>query len=322
MFAQRHARELGLRDDVLLWNADEVLAALLLRGDDGPGQFVLGQASLERALQAPTAAIPASEREARYATMAADTLAGLNVGSPAAGEQPKFVTCVDDGNGTLRHVIVKFTEPVNSQPTARRWADLLITEHLAGEVLAEQGMASARSELIWSGERLCLESTRFDRVGAYGRRGMVSLAAWSDAYDGVRDNWPQAATRMQADGWLDAQAVSEIEQRWWFGRLIGNTDMHFGNLSFFVDDALPLAPCPIYDMLPMAYRPGAGGHLPDAAYALPTYTPASMTYWQRAAAWGELLWARVAEHADVSDNFRAIAQANGEAIRQIRERLG
>jgi hypothetical protein len=321
-FAQRHARELGLRDDILQWNADDVLTALLLRGDDGPGQFVLGKASLERALQTRHAAIPADDRQERYASMAADTIAGLNVGSSAAGEQPKFVTCVDDGNGALRHVIVKFTEPVDQHPTARRWADLLIAEHLAGVILAEHGTPSARSELIWSGGRLCLESTRFDRQGAFGRRGMVSLAAWSDAYDGLRGPWYEVAERMRAGGWLNAMAQQDIEQRWWFAKLIANNDTHYGNLSFFLDDALPMEPCPNYDMLPMDYRPGAGGNLPDAVYEPPAYPPASMASWQRAAGWAEQFWDRLAGNDDVSQGFRALARANGDALQAIRQRLG
>jgi hypothetical protein len=61
---------------------------------------------------------------------------------------------------------------------------------VASDLLREQGIASARTELAWSGDRPCLESTRFDRIGAHGRHRVVSLAAWSDAYDGVRDSWP------------------------------------------------------------------------------------------------------------------------------------
>lgn len=322
IFAQRHANELGLRTDITLWTADDVLAALLLRGDDGPGQFVLGTSALERALQAQPTPVPVNERSARYAGIAADALKGAQPGSSAGGEQPKFVACVDDGGGALRHVIVKFTEPVDSLPTARRWADLLIAEHLAGELLREQGIASAVSELIWSEGRLCLESTRFDRIGAYGRRGVVSLAAWSDAYDGLRDSWPEAAARMHALGWLQAPSVADIAQLWWFGRLIANTDMHFGNLSFFLDDALPLSPCPSYDMLPMFYRPDAGGRLPDSVFVPPAYAPVTKSLWQRAAEWADIYWARVARHPDISPAFRDLALGNAEALRRTRERLG
>ena len=127
---------------------------------------------------------------------------------------------VADGDSDLRHVIVKFSEPVDNHPAARRWADLLICEHLASEVLADEINASARSELVWSQGRLCLEVTRFDRSGAHGRRGCVTLAAWSDAHDGERDDWASATRRMQQGGWLSEDAQRQIRLRWWFGRMV------------------------------------------------------------------------------------------------------
>ncbi len=322
MFARSHAFELGLGDDILRWNDDEVLAALLLRGNDGPGQFILGDRALERALSAAHAPVPAQAPVDRYASLADAALTGSDVGSSAAGEQPKFTTCVETDDGGLRHVIVKFSEPVSDSPVARRWADLLVCEHLAGELLTEQGLASAHSELIWSRDRLCLESTRFDRIGPHGRRGIVSLAAWSDAHDGVRDSWPAAAARMHRDHWLMGEAVAHIEQLWWFGQLIGNTDMHFGNLSFFLDQALPLSPCPSYDMLPMFYRPGASGNLPMQSHQPKPPAPANLSYWQRAAAWATVFWQRVAEHPDVSADFHTLADGNRIQVEQMRQRFG
>lgn len=132
-----------------------------------------------------------------------------------------------------RRVIVKFGKRVDGNPMSRRWADLLICESLASQLLGEAGHASADDELVWSDDQLFLESTRFDRHGLHGRRGVVSLAACSDAHDGVPDSWPAAAQRMSEQGWISADAVAQVISRWWFGRLIGNTDMHFGNLSFF-----------------------------------------------------------------------------------------
>jgi len=322
LFAQHFARELGLGDDIMRWNGDATLAAFLLRGEDGPGNFVLGESSLDRALRAAPSPIASDARSQHYAALADITLTGESVGSSAAGEQPKFTTCVEATAGSLRHVIVKFSERVDANPVGRRWADLLISEHLAGELLAEQGQPSAKSELVWSDGRLCLESTRFDRIGAYGRRGVVSLAAWSDAHDGVRDNWSAAAERMQGDGWLTADAVAQIQQLWWFGQMIGNTDMHFGNLSLFLDDALPLTPCPSYDMLPMLYRPASSGSMPPRDYQPPPPFPAALSYWQQAAAWATVFWQRVAEHTDVSADFRGIASDNHARLARLRQRFG
>jgi hypothetical protein len=322
LFARARAPELGLGSDILRWSDDEVLAALLLRGDDAPGQFVLGDRALERALSAAPAPLPAQARTDRYAELADATLAGSEVGSSAAGEQPKFTACIETAEGSPRHVIVKFSGPVNSSPVARRWADLLICEHLAGVLLAEQGMLSASSELIWSHERLCLESTRFDRIGAHGRRGVVSLAAWSDAHDGERDTWVGAAGRMHRDGWVTADTLAQVEQLWWFGQLIGNTDMHFGNLSFFLDRTLPLSLCPSYDMLPMCYRPGTSGNLPAEVHQPKPPAPANLPFWQRAGAWAATFWQRVAAHADISTEFRVLADHNHGQVERLRERFG
>jgi len=320
-FALRWARELGLPNDILRWGDDAVLAALLLHGEDGPGNFVLGQGALERALQAGADAIPATQRHKVYDELASAALAGEPVGSSAAGEQPKFTAAVADADGAVRHVIVKFSEPVANNPAGRRWGDLLVCEHIAGKVLAAHGVASAATELIHSNGRVCLEVTRFDRIGAYGRRGCVTLAAWSDAHDGERDDWASATSRMRRHGWVDANADAEVRRRWWFGRLIGNTDMHFGNLCFFLDDALPLTLTPNYDMLPMMYRPAGNGALVAREYVAATPTPADMAYWREAAVWSARFWREVAHHPDISDDFREIARVNGDAVQRVRERF-
>lgn len=321
LFARHYSRELGLGDDILRWSTDAVLTALLLRGEDAPGNFVLGEASLDRALREVIHPIPSAARAERYAAMADAILAGEPIGSSAAGEQPKFTACIE-ANGNPQHVVVKFSERVDANPVGRRWADLLISEHLAGQVLAEHGEASAASELIWSDGRLCLQSTRFDRVGTHGRRGVVSLAAWSDAHDGVRDNWSTAAEQMQQGGWLTTDAVTQIQRLWWYGQMIGNTDMHFGNLAFFLDDALPLTPCPSYDMLPMLYRPAGNGSLTPRQYQPPPPTPLSLSHWRQAVTWATLFWQRVNEHPDISADFRSMASENRGQLLRLWQRFG
>lgn len=320
-FGRRWSSDLGLPPDILRWDDDAVLAALLLHGEDGTGDFVLGEDALERALQAEPNAIPSASRTHRYAELAEAALAGESVGSSAAGEQPKFTATVQDANGTMRHVIVKFSEPVDSNSAARRWADLLICEHLAGEVLTEHGNSSARTELVWSHGRMCLEVTRFDRVGTHGRQGCVTLAAWSDAHDGERDDWARATERMQQRGWINPDTQEEARQRWWFGRMIGNNDMHFGNLSFFLSDALPLQLTPNYDMLPMMYRPASSGEVVAREFRPATPT-SDLAQWREAAALGQLYWQRVAQHVEISGDFRQIAEANDEAISRMRQRFG
>ena len=66
-----------------------------------------------------------------------------------------------------------------------------------------------------------------------------------------------------------------------FGTLIGNTDMHHGNLSFVSAHGRPYALAPAYDMLPMGFQPRSGGALTD------TLNPATLH-----AAVGPLAWRR------------------------------
>ena len=320
-FAQRWSHELGLSNDVLRWNEDAALAALLLHGEDAPGNFVLGDAALERALRNEPEAIPAAARSEYYAQLAQAALGGELVGSSTAGEQPKFTTCVRDADGSLRHVIVKFSEPADAHPGARRWADLLTCEHLAAGLLTEHGLTSTRTELIHSLGWLCLEATRFDRIAAHGRRGLVTLAAWSDAHDGERDDWTTAAARMRQGGWIDDDALEQVRLRWWFGRLIANTDMHFGNLGFFLGDTIPLQLAPGYDMLPMLYRPATSGTVVARAFDPPPPTPAALPYWREAAVLANLYWQRVAAHPGISYDFRRLADANQATLQQRRQRF-
>lgn len=321
-FARCRSRELGAPSDAQLWSDDAVLASLVHYGEDGSGNFVLGERAVERALKPRSEYIPLAARELRYAQLAEAALVGDADSWPLAGEQPKFAAVIEDVDGTMRHVIVKFSEVVDGNPAARRWADLLVCEHLASELLAEQGNPSASTELVWSQGRMCLEVTRFDRVGAYGRRGCVTLAAWSDAHDGERDNWASATARMWQGGWVENDALEQVQQRWWFGRMIGNSDMHFGNLSFFLDEELPLRLTPNYDMLPMQYRPGSGGAVVPSEYRPAVPTPADMRYWLQAAAWADIYWQRVAGHVEISDDFRQIAETNRGVIARMRRRFG
>lgn len=82
-----------------------------------------------------------------------------------------------------------------------------------------------------------------------------------------------------------------------FGRLIGNSDMHQGNLGFQYADYGPLPMAPVYDMLPMSLAPSRAGVLRPIAPLGPIAPeragqPAlrqwaaslAVDYWQRVAA--------------------------------------
>jgi hypothetical protein len=93
-----------------------------------------------------------------------------------------------------------------------------------------------------------------------------------------------------------------------FGRLIGNNDMHFGNLSLFVERAdiargrFTLAP--LYDMLPMRWRPDPmSGEIGPVPFAL---EPSELDTPARALA--QEFWSRVADSASFGREFRGLAR--------------
>ena len=307
-FVRRVAGDIGAPDDLLRWQADDVVLALLRHGQDEPGDLVLGQDSLQRALQATLAAdaIAPTARMSRYPELADAALAGEGVGSSAGGEQPKFTALLDDEGG-YRAVIVKFSERT-STPAGQRWADLLRCEHLAGTVLREHGIAAADSVLLEADGRVFLQSTRFDRTPALGRCGLVSLAALDAAYYGHgRIDWWKFAPQLQRDGWLTADDARVLALRGWFGALIGNSDMHLGNVSLALADTRPLALAPSYDMLPMALRPASTGEVVPRALEIVPPLPEHRAAWTEAARMASAFWRRGAADAQLSSGLRRIA---------------
>ncbi len=325
VFAHRFGPQLGSPIDPRLWNDDDIALALLSYGYDLPGSLVLGDdmlAQAQSALISPPEAIDADACASTYTSLAEETLAGQWPGSSAAGEQPKFTARVGERDGALRRVLVKFSgDTVN--PEARRWADLLIAEDFANRVLSKGDVPCANTRVLQHDGRAFLESTRFDRVGTSGRRGLVSLEALDAAFFGEIDSpWTAAAARLLNGGWITPSDADRLALTWWFGTLIGNTDMHYGNASLFLAPCRPLALAPVYDMAPMAYRPGIEGRLPDGPVTPPPPPPTALPLWRRAATLAERFWADLSVHELVSPTFRHLAAANAAVVAQYRQRFG
>lgn len=322
LLAHRLGPGIGLRRELTMWDDDDIVTVLLLHGADLPGQFVLGEQALEQALAGTFETVPENDRPRVFAQRADATMVGEPAGSSAAGEQPKFTACVCSAQGHARHVIVKFSDRTEHNPVARRWSDLLLAEHVANGVLSVHGIACADTSVLDAGGRRFLESTRFDRIGMHGRAGFVTLAAVDDAHHGLRDDWAKAAQRLAGNGWITHQDADRMTLLWWFGRLIGNTDMHFGNLGFHLDDNLPLRLAPIYDMLPMHFRPSASGICPHRGFDPPPPHPETMPIWQQAARMAHDFWHRLTEDAALSSDFRPLANAQAKALEALRQRFG
>lgn len=248
--AARSMQALGIEEDPSRWDLETILYAAL-QVHDAPGAITLGEQEGAGGSGGPTVDALHAALD-RTAAAVAET---LPAGSSAGGEQPKFLARVADWGP----VLVKFSPPLHT-PGGARWADLLLAEHLASRVLAENQIPAARTRMVRTAERAYLISQRFDRTQAGGRRHVVSIGAAHSAFvPGTYRNWSETAGALEARRSLSRQEAALVRTAAAFGRLIGNTDMHSGNLGLFVDlagvkrGAFALAP--IYDMLPMRWRP-------------------------------------------------------------------
>lgn len=304
-FVAQHS-ELELPERLNDWTDDHRLIAIAKHGDDCTGNLVVGRESMDLFL-----ASKAPVGKPSY-TVLADAAAAGNAGSSAGGEQPKFAAY----NGQ-HHVIVKFT-PGDDSPADVRWRDLLICEAVAAKyVWAGTGLMT-ECQWLEEGNRRFLESVRFDRVGARGRRGVLSLAAVADEWLGTRDNWIEASRRMLNARMTSEEAATKIRWLEAFGRLIGNNDRHFGNITFYCDETRPtpsLELAPAYDMLPMRYAPTAAG-VPALASELPQQTADLLDVWSPAAIAARNFWEEIESIPEVSRGFRELAGGLVQALNQ------
>jgi hypothetical protein len=300
-FAAMHA-DLRLPARVLDWSDHHILLAMSRRGEDMPGNLVVGDESFARwqALD-----IPARTR-GDYPELAEATIAGHPPGSSAGGERPKFGAFVDG-----RHVLVKFAARGGAgDAVARRWCDLLVLEALALDVVAARGVPAAQTSLLDTGSHCFLESERFDRVGIKGRVAVLSLAA---VQDDPADPWARAAVLLRDTGRLPHEGARHLQWLDAFGALIANTDRHPYNVLFFVDGAaLRLAPA--FDQVSMLYAPTAAGQVAPRAFAPPFATADTLEVWDDARAAACEFWQRASDDARVSDDVRTLCAANAKAL--------
>lgn len=307
--------ELALPQRVIDWNDDHYLRYLTQRGADTVGDLVLGDRALDEALRLmhERPAVDEAGRAAEYPRLVEQVMEGGLPGSSAHGEHPKFVALLD--GSPARQVLVKFSPSMRTR-VGERWADLLVAEHLAHEVLRAAGIAAAQSRIDRFADRVYLETVRFDRVERVGRVGVTSLFAVDSALYGKLDNWIDAGKRLLADRRIDAQALGTIRLLATFGALIANTDRHLGNLACLdrYDGRFTLAP--VYDMLPMLYAP-EHDELPARTFAPPAPSTDSLREFGRARALGEQYWGACAGDARISEDFRGIAAANLRALQAL-----
>lgn len=317
-FARSLAQDLGVSASPTEWNDDDVLHILAQRGSDTSGNLILGHVALQRWLQSKAASgvlITEKQIDQAYAQKADQASALGAVGSSAAGEFPKFTAMRELRNSQTPHVIVKFSGAENSG-AVQRWADLLVCEHLALQaVRACQGVQSAASRVLHIEGRTMLEVERFDRHGDFGRSPLCSLETLDAAMLAKSsDDWGVLGDILREQGWIEDESVQQIRLIWLFGKLIGNTDMHKGNLSFV--PGLTLRVAPVYDMLPMMYAPLAGGELPKTKFSPALPTPQVRALWLQACAAARTFWQVASTDGRISPAFRqTCADNHAELIR-------
>ncbi|MEY3551354.1 MAG: hypothetical protein RL520_2022 [Pseudomonadota bacterium] len=308
-FVQNHP-ELSLPADLRHWNDDHALKAMVLAGDDLPGNLIVGEQALASYLSGVRQTAVVQQPEVDYPRLAMLAMQGAQPGSSAGGEQPKFSALV---NGQA--MLVKFS-PSGDAPGDERSRDLLVCEHLALQTLAAAGLPAAESQIVIAGGRVFLQSKRFDRTDK-GRIGMVSLLVYDAQYVGEMDNWSATAQRMAARQLMTSQDAQQLQLLEAYGLLIANTDRHYGNISFLLqDDDWRLSPT--YDMLPMLYAP-VKGELVERDFASRKLQPTSHTLavWPQAKQLAQQFWHSVAADARVSDAFKALAQANADVVAKL-----
>lgn len=311
-FAKNHAEVLTVSPDPQRWSEDDILYALSLLGTDTPGNYVLGDVAMRSVLaKEPPTPVRDEERENRYLQMALAAIAHGQAGSSAAGEFPKFTARRQTGERQA-HVIVKFSGSDGS-PAVQRWTDLLICEHLALSAIHKTlglsaGVRAASSTIYQAGGRTFLEVERFDRTGARGRLALCSWAAINAALVG-QERWTDGAAQLVQSKLLSPEGFEQVKRLWLFGKLIANTDMHDGNLSF-TPGTLGLTLAPAYDMLPMAYAPGRGVELQDIRFEPMRPLPSERQAWLDALQAARMFWEDAAQDKRISAGFRSICEAN------------
>lgn len=318
-FVRAYSRLLDLPDDLQRWNEEHMLLAVSKFGSDPIGNLILGNAALHRVLdemQNPSAPLPEDDIEIGYARLAETAMTNGNPRSSAAGEFPKFTAARQD-RGEVVKVLVKFSGS-DTFASSERWADLLVCEHWASRILPQfMGIAAAESRILQAARRTFLESVRFDRHGGHGRSPVCTWAAISYAWFGRKDSWVQGAARLRERGLIEQPVAEGIACLWHFGRLIANSDMHDGNLSFRptrINGRPGFELAPAYDMLPMQYAPVRGVELPHVNFQPHLPIPAERGVWVRAANAAVQFWDAAANDDRISQAFRQICRENCDLV--------
>ncbi|MFM2317873.1 MAG: hypothetical protein RLZZ215_494 [Pseudomonadota bacterium] len=301
--AEHLSQTLGVNKNPAFWTSAEAFLYLLQAGNQLPGNLLVGKASAQAYVAAYQNLKPYSAQD--YPQFAAQILQQSFARSSVGGEQAKFLVYTQAESETY-HAIVKYSPPIALQsPAAQRYRDLLIAEHLALQCLEAFGISAAQSRLLEQ-DRFYLELRRFDRIGEHGRRGVVSLKEVEAEFIGGSTHWYEAADALLNLGLINQATQQQIHLLYAFGHLIANTDMHFGNLAFYLEDFKLQSLAPVYDMLPMFYMP-IRDEVVERVYPVKPLLGISTSTLEQAKSMAERYWITLAEHPNISEDFHLIA---------------
>ncbi len=268
-FAQRYSQALQVPRKLLDWSTDNRLFAVSQYGFDQTGNLLVGEDSLTRYFadaRNSRAPISVDEQPWVYPQLAQKTIAGENDTALVGGEQPKFTACLNE-SGVPCHMMVKFSPAVDSRE-ARRYADLLICEHLALEAIRSAGHNAARSRVTMAGTQVFLSLKRFDRRGALGRLPAQSLKSVHKRINAPCDHWIDASLRLERKAMISASDARKLRWLAIFSDLIGNTNQHFNNITLIPHQQDFYILSPAYGIRPTLYEPVAG-EIPQRLFTPP-----------------------------------------------------
>ncbi|MFO7765820.1 MAG: HipA domain-containing protein [Pelovirga sp.] len=317
-FAHRYGDQLKLSPRLTDWTEEDMIYAISRCGEDRPGNLIIGDESLARyfdQVQNPPALIELNERSVQYPQMAAGILTREISPAQLSGEQPKFTVCLNE-RGAPCQMLVKFSPAADSKE-ARRYADLLICEHLALETIRIAGHHAARSRLVFNGHQTFLCIKRFDRRGAFGRLPVVSLRALHARIQAPCDDWVTAAGRLQKEGLIRPEDAIKMYWLSLFSDMIGNSNQHFGNISFLPHSKDNYLLAPAYGMRPTIYEPIAG-EIPARLFTPPPLRKEAGSELDDARQAAILFWKSAAIDERISEGFRQICFENCELL-QLQE---
>lgn len=314
----RH-RDLDLPADILRWTDEQVLKYISRRSEHSVGDLILGNESYARYIESSAgeerSVISDEARAQRYPGLAEESMQGEAPGSSAGGEQPKFTAVIRRGDAGMpvEHVIVKFSPPL-AMPSGRRWGDLLVCEHLALQVLADNGIAAAKTAILELNERIFLEVVRFDRVGLKGRRPMATFSALDGDLGMMDQSWTAVARELGRLGELPEKDVVTVEILDLFGALIGNTDKHHGNIAVAWTFERKHRLLDAYDMLPMLYRPNSHGEIVAREWTPDYLGRLELRHLSKCFDMAAQFWRAVLNDPRISDDFKGIAERHMTAL--------